>query len=206
MSFSRAMRATSRRMGLNPDSTTASGVSSMMTSTPVACSKARMFRPSRPMIRPFISSEGSCTTDTVVSAVVIRGHPLDGEGQDLLPLPFRGPGRFFLDVPEVLGCFGPGFVQHGVHELLLGLFAAESPARALQTAPGLGLQGKDILGSIPNGLLLAIQLPGAGLLPGLPFAEAVELSVQELRSLVVPPLQPFDFLPAAILFLLPGFP
>src|SRR5207244_2584645 len=33
----------------------------MITSTPVAASKARMLRPSRPMMRPFISSEGSAT-------------------------------------------------------------------------------------------------------------------------------------------------
>ena len=46
-----------------------SGVSSMMTSTPVASSNARMFRPSRPMMRPFISSFGSETADTVVSDV-----------------------------------------------------------------------------------------------------------------------------------------
>jgi hypothetical protein len=64
-----AMRATSRRTGSKPDSTTASGVSSMMRSTPVACSSARMLRPSRPMMRPFISSEGRLTTETVVSAV-----------------------------------------------------------------------------------------------------------------------------------------
>ena len=40
----------------------------MMKSTPVRFSSARMLRPSRPMIRPFMSSEGSCTTETVVSA------------------------------------------------------------------------------------------------------------------------------------------
>ena len=40
----------------------------MMKSTPVRCSRERMFRPSRPMIRPFMSSDGSSTTDTVVSA------------------------------------------------------------------------------------------------------------------------------------------
>ena len=45
------------------------GVSSTITSTPVAFSKARMFRPSRPMIRPFMSSEGMSTVLTVVSAV-----------------------------------------------------------------------------------------------------------------------------------------
>ena len=36
-------------------------------STPVAVSSARMLRPSRPMMRPFISSLGSGTTLTVVS-------------------------------------------------------------------------------------------------------------------------------------------
>ncbi len=40
----------------------------MMKSTPVMFSSARMLRPSRPMIRPFMSSPGSSTTDTVVSA------------------------------------------------------------------------------------------------------------------------------------------
>ena len=48
---------------------TASGVSSTMRSTPVASSSARMFRPSRPMIRPFMSSDGRSTMDTAVSTV-----------------------------------------------------------------------------------------------------------------------------------------
>jgi len=46
---------------------TASGVSSMMKSTPVAVSSVRMFLPSRPMMRPFISSLGRLTTLTVAS-------------------------------------------------------------------------------------------------------------------------------------------
>ncbi len=40
----------------------------MIRSTPVRVSKARMLRPSRPIMRPFISSLGNSTTDTVVSA------------------------------------------------------------------------------------------------------------------------------------------
>ena len=66
-SLSIACRATSRRTGSNPDNTTAWGVSSTSTVTPVAASKARMFRPSRPMIRPFMSSPGSVTSDVEVS-------------------------------------------------------------------------------------------------------------------------------------------
>ena len=40
----------------------------MMKSIPVRFSSARMLRPSRPMMRPFMSSLESCTTETVVSA------------------------------------------------------------------------------------------------------------------------------------------
>ena len=69
MSLVSAIRATSRRTGSKPDRTTVSGVSSMIRSTPVACSSARMLRPSRPMMRPFISSDGRWTTETVCSAV-----------------------------------------------------------------------------------------------------------------------------------------
>ena len=58
-----------RRTGSKADSVTASGVSSMITSQPVASSSARMLRPSRPMMRPFISSLGIATTDTVDSVV-----------------------------------------------------------------------------------------------------------------------------------------
>ena len=67
ISFVRVSFATSRRMPSNDESTTACGVSSMITSTPVRCSSARILRPSRPMMRPFMSSEGSSISETVVS-------------------------------------------------------------------------------------------------------------------------------------------
>ena len=66
-----AMRAISRRTGSKPLTITTPGVSSMITSTPVAFSKARMLRPSRPMMRPFISSLGISTVLVVVSAVCV---------------------------------------------------------------------------------------------------------------------------------------
>ena len=46
----------------------ASGVSSTTRSTPRACSIARMLRPCRPMMRPFISSDGRSTLLTAYSA------------------------------------------------------------------------------------------------------------------------------------------
>ncbi len=69
ISRSMACLAISRRYGSNPDRMIAPGVSSTMRSTPVACSSARMLRPSRPMMRPFRSSLGRSTTETVVSMV-----------------------------------------------------------------------------------------------------------------------------------------
>ena len=62
-------RAISRRIGLKHETVIVSGVSSIIKSTPVACSIARILRPSLPMIRPFISSEGNPTTDTHLSIV-----------------------------------------------------------------------------------------------------------------------------------------
>ena len=46
----------------------------MISSTPVKVSRVLILRPSRPMMRPFISSFGSCTTDTVVSATWSAAH------------------------------------------------------------------------------------------------------------------------------------
>ena len=66
-SRSMACRATSRRTGSKQERMTASGVSSTTTSTPVAASNERMFRPSRPMMRPFMSSLGRVTTETAAS-------------------------------------------------------------------------------------------------------------------------------------------
>ena len=68
ISFSRAILATSRRMGSKLETVIASGVSSIIRSTPVSVSMVLMLRPSRPMIRPFISSLGRATDETVISA------------------------------------------------------------------------------------------------------------------------------------------
>ena len=65
----KVIRAVSRRTGSKQDSRTDSGVSSIITLTPVTCSKARMLRPSRPMIRPFMSSPGRWTAETTDSEV-----------------------------------------------------------------------------------------------------------------------------------------
>ena len=57
------------------------GVSSMSTSTPEARSKARMLRPSLPMILPLISSLGMETVVVVTSEVVTVGEAEEAETQ-----------------------------------------------------------------------------------------------------------------------------
>ena len=74
MSRSSDSLAISLRNLSNPEIITASGVSSIIISTPVAISSARMLRPSLPMILPFISSDGRFTTLTVVSTVWSTAH------------------------------------------------------------------------------------------------------------------------------------
>ena len=60
---SRERRAISRRTGSKQEMVTDSGVSSTITSTPAACSNARILRPFLPTIRPFISSFGNVTIE-----------------------------------------------------------------------------------------------------------------------------------------------
>ena len=86
---------------------TDSGVSSTITSTPVACSRARMLRPSRPMIRPFISSHGRWTALTVNSA--LDGQPAGYGDDDVAGLVVRLVVSLPLDRPREL------------HRIVLGL-------------------------------------------------------------------------------------
>ena len=88
----------------------ASGVSSMMRSTPVSVSMVRMLRPSRPMMRPFISSLGRGTTLTVSSATGVRRAALDGLGHH-----FAGAGLALL--------LHPGLHLFDLEGSLVGHFA-----------------------------------------------------------------------------------
>ena len=83
ISFVSVSRAISRRMPSNDESTTACGVSSMMKSTPVRCSSARMLRPSRPMMRPFMSSDGQLDERDGRLGRVARGDPLQRVGDEV---------------------------------------------------------------------------------------------------------------------------
>ena len=66
-SFSSAMRAICRRIREKLESVMVCGVSSIMISTPVSVSSVRILRPSFPMMRPFMSSEGRGTVVVVLS-------------------------------------------------------------------------------------------------------------------------------------------
>ena len=81
--FQRLSRATSRRTGSKHETTTTPGVSSMITSTPVAFSKLRMLRPSRPMTRPFMSSRGDRHRADRVIGRLLGGVALDRLQDDL---------------------------------------------------------------------------------------------------------------------------
>ena len=100
ISFISVSRATSRRIPSNDESTTALGVSSMMKSTPVRCSSARMFRPSRPMMRPFMSSDGSSTSVTVVSAAALAATRCSASATRLRARRFASAGGLLLELPD----------------------------------------------------------------------------------------------------------
>ena len=97
ISFVSVRRAISRRSPSKDESTTACGVSSMMKSTPVRCSSARMLRPSRPMMRPFMSSDGSSITVTVVSAAWLAATRCERVGDEIPRAPLRLDSRLLLE-------------------------------------------------------------------------------------------------------------
>src|SRR6478752_4677225 len=111
-SFSRVMRAISRRTPSKPDRITAFGVSSMMKSTPVRCSSARMLRPSRPMIRPFMSSAGS--------------QPLHDHGEDVADAAVGVALGLLLDLADEAGRVVADLVLELLEQQLLGLRGGEA--------------------------------------------------------------------------------
>ncbi len=126
ISRSSVSRATSRRTPSKLESTTADGVSSMITSTPVSFSSARMLRPSRPMIRPFISSLGSSTSRVVRLARVRRGQPLHRDREDAAGTALGLALRLLLDLPQAQPGLVAGLLLDLGDEQLLRLGGAEA--------------------------------------------------------------------------------
>ena len=62
-----------------------------------------MLRPSRPMMRPFMSSDGSSTTVTVRLSGVARGHPLERVGDEVPGSALRLGARLLLEHPDAPG-------------------------------------------------------------------------------------------------------
>ena len=134
ISRSSVIRAISRRTPSKLERTTADGVSSMITSTPVSFSSARMLRPSRPMIRPFISSLGSSTSRVVDSLECLRGEPLHGHREDVARAALGlGPG-LLLDLLQAQPGLVPGLLLDLGDQQLLRLRGAEA-GEPLELAP-----------------------------------------------------------------------
>ena len=177
----------------------APGVSSTISSTPVASSSARMLRPSRPMIRPFKSSLGRSTTETVVD--VLGGAPLDSVGDDLLRAGAGHLARLGLDALDEVGRIAAGFRFDLPEEELFG-FVVRQPCDALQLALPLGGEllgaGDGRLGrllAIPDRPFFAAQLLVEFVGRGDPLGERARLVGERL-------FEGRDFLPAGADFAL----
>ena len=177
------MRAVSRRTGSKQDSSTDSKVSSIITLTPVTCSKARMLRPSRPMIRPFMSSPGRCTADTTDSDVCSEATRWMAPTTIIWAAhwPRATPA---LDVAGDQHRLALGVVLDDSDELGLGLLGRQ-PREALQNLLLLGLT----LGQCaPLGLQLRLEL--VELMRS--FLQTARLGVQPLLTVGEPLLSPLQ--------------
>ena len=134
----KVIRAVSRRTGSKQDSSTDSGVSSIITLTPVTCSKARMLRPSRPMIRPFMSSPGRCTADTTDSEVCSEATRWMAPTTIIWARALASRDGLTLDVAGDQHRLPLGVVLDRGHELGLGLLGRQ-PGEPLEDLLLLGL-------------------------------------------------------------------
>ena len=178
-SFSSASRATSRRTGSKHETTTVSGVSSMMTSTPVASSNARMLRPSRPMMRPFISSFGSETADTVRLRRVLGGDALDGERDDLLRLALGVALRRLANLANAVRGVGLRLLLHPAHQLglrVLGGHAGQLLEAAALARPTSALE---LLLAVGDRLLAAADSLARRAELAVALVEELELAVED---------------------------
>src|SRR5713226_9402049 len=161
MSLLSATRATSRRTGSNPLMITASGVSSTMRSIPVACCRARMLRPSLPMMRPLSSSVGS--------------DPLDRLGDDLSGSALAFVASSQLGLPHLAGDLVARVLFDLAHQDALSLLprhVGDALKLLLLLAIGVLELGLDIV----QPLLLAAEL-------ALPTVEVLALPVEVLLLL-----------------------
>ena len=178
ISRSSATRAISRRIGLWHEITTASGVSSMMISTPVAASIARILRPSRPMMRPFISSLGQRQHRDRALGDELARQPLDRDRDDPLGATVGLLARLLLDHPDMLGGLVPRLPDHLLDQRALGFLAGqpgdrlEPAARFVNQRLMLGFLVGDRLLAITHGLVAPIEIGLAPLERLDPFLEA----------------------------------
>ena len=131
MSRSMACLAISRRYGSKPDRMIAPGVSSTIRSTPVASSSARMLRPSRPMMRPFRSSLGRSTTETVVSMACSAALRWMASVMILLGAGGGRLARFGVEALDEVGRVAPRVAFDLLQQQLLG-FVGRQAGDALQ--------------------------------------------------------------------------
>ena len=99
--------AISRRIPSKDESTTACGVSSMMNSTPVRFSSARMLRPSRPMIAPLHVVRRQLDERDGRLRGVARSDPLERVGHEVAGALLRFGLRLLLDLAHHPGHLVP---------------------------------------------------------------------------------------------------
>ena len=120
MSLAKAKRPTSRRTGSKPLTITTPGVSSIITSTPETFSKARILRPSRPMMRPFISSLGMSTVFVVWGRRLRGGESLHRRHQCVAAGRFALFGHRTFVLQDALADLVREVLLHERHQALFG--------------------------------------------------------------------------------------
>ena len=129
-------------------------------------------------------------------------HALNRKPQDLLRLALRVALRLFLDLSQVVGGLGPGFVLQIFDELMLG-FVRRCPCESLKFRANFGPRAAHLLALLGQLRRSLVELPGTRLVKGLFLVKSLEPSALRLGARQQALLGAVDAQPLSLLLLLP---
>ncbi len=162
-----------------------------------------MFRPSRPMMRPFISSLGSATDDTEISEVCSEAIRCTASATIFCASRSAFFFALLADLAQPIGrvCFGLALQSRD--QLDLGLGCGHSGER-LQSAPLVGDELLQFLLAPLDRLLLATEVAGAPAEFAVTLVEEVDLLLELVLALVDAPFLALDLFAPVPRLDLPG--
>src|SRR3954469_8187434 len=127
---------------------------------------------------------------------VLGGDALNGEGDDLLRLPFSVAACRLANLAHAIRRIGLRFLLHATHELGLRVLGGHT-CHLLEAAPLFGDESRELLFALHNCLLASAELARSAAELSVSLLEDIGLAIENILALGDPSFLPLYFLAAA---------